>query len=784
MNDDRPRPDHKWNADRPGERPEEDALGRKDFAQQVAKELRGWRQKASLVVSLNGDWGSGKTTLANLILHYLRAQAAAANEKPPIVVHFNPWQWSGQDKLLEGFFAEVGAAFRGGGIGDKATAKRLARFWEGLRLATVAGGEIAQRLQESLTVLAASLAAGSGVLSSYVESPAGKEFLSWASVVLLGLAGACAVCAPIAEKLAAMFEWGKEKDRPALDKVRADLRSELAKLESSVLVVVDDIDRLTKREMRLLVQLVKANADFPNVVYLLLYQKSILADALGEVTCEKGQDFLKKIVQVELEVPMAPEHEMRRFFTDQINPVLSRAEIRWEKERWGDLFDEGIWPYFRTPRDIKRFMGVLDFYFEAHVIEGVLEVNPIDLIMLETLRMFDPEAYEAVGRAFQKQRDFILERLFNEKGAKDRLSLGINALLERPGLSEPERGRLKVLLFGLFPQARDSFSMSDREDQDWERHRRICHPKFFRRYFQLRSDPGDITAAFISKLFRSGNDRDAIRKLLQHTFDAGNFVPLMERLNAVREDLPAQLIEPLVTALFDLSDGLPEVKEEIFFMSSEQHLTRVVAMLLYRVEDQAVRAATLRRAALASEAVTGPVSCLSLLQPDAEDRKMNRPAIVDPAELKSIADELLPRLWATAREGRIWKLRKAALLIYRLRDWAGIEPVRAWLSEVIQDPTVAVAFLRTMLNESHVSGGRTNRTVYTLLGTALEKFVDLEKLAECAELAANDVLEKAAVTKLREAISRKNDAKPYLEIYVLSRDESGNFLTDHSDASL
>jgi predicted KAP-like P-loop ATPase len=47
--------DHKWNADRPGEHPEDDELGRAAFAQRIAKELRAWRQKDSLVVSLNGD---------------------------------------------------------------------------------------------------------------------------------------------------------------------------------------------------------------------------------------------------------------------------------------------------------------------------------------------------------------------------------------------------------------------------------------------------------------------------------------------------------------------------------------------------------------------------------------------------------------------------------------------------------------------------------------------------------------------------------------------------------
>jgi predicted KAP-like P-loop ATPase len=108
---------HKWHTDRAGELPEHDKLGRKDFATRVARELRAWHHKDSLVLSLNGDWGSGKTTLVNLILHYIGEQSKAAKEKPPNVVHFNPWQWSGQDKVLAAFFDEIGAGFRRQSLG-------------------------------------------------------------------------------------------------------------------------------------------------------------------------------------------------------------------------------------------------------------------------------------------------------------------------------------------------------------------------------------------------------------------------------------------------------------------------------------------------------------------------------------------------------------------------------------------------------------------------------------------------------------------------------------------
>jgi hypothetical protein len=158
--------------------------------------------------------------------------------------------------------------------------------------------------------------------------------------------------------------------------------------------------------------------------------------------------------------------------------------------------------------------------------------------------------------------------------------------------------------------------------------------------------------------------------------------------------------------------------------------------------------------------------------------------LVDPDQLLAIEHELLPRLWAVARTERFWELHSASLLIHRLRDLAGITEVQKWLSVELDKPIAALTFLHTMLNESHISGGRGTRTVYTLLAAHLEKFVDLEKLYESAGRAAKDELGKAAVKQLRTALNLKTDGKLYEEIYVLSQDEHGKYLYDESDTRI
>lgn len=86
----------------------EDLLGRAGFARRVATFISTWRGQHSLTIALTGPWGSGKTSLKNLILEALRDQVS----NPPQVLEFNPWKWSDQHKVSEAFFQEVSVALK------------------------------------------------------------------------------------------------------------------------------------------------------------------------------------------------------------------------------------------------------------------------------------------------------------------------------------------------------------------------------------------------------------------------------------------------------------------------------------------------------------------------------------------------------------------------------------------------------------------------------------------------------------------------------------------------
>jgi predicted KAP-like P-loop ATPase len=102
-----------FSADRPIQSVKQDLLGRDSFARSLATAIQNWNGSDSLVVALYGAWGSGKSSVKNMVIEVWEA---LPDERKPIIIEFDAWQFSGQDGLLRAFFQETARAL---GVKDK-----------------------------------------------------------------------------------------------------------------------------------------------------------------------------------------------------------------------------------------------------------------------------------------------------------------------------------------------------------------------------------------------------------------------------------------------------------------------------------------------------------------------------------------------------------------------------------------------------------------------------------------------------------------------------------------
>lgn len=328
-------PKHLFSADRPIASRKEDLLGRSGFAESLASAIKGWKGNDSLVLALYGPWGSGKSSIKNIVIESLRE----SKEHYPLIVEFNPWQWAGQEQLAEAFFQEIAVALDRSDTSEKG--KERAAKWRAYGAYLTLGASLAKSLKTVLPLLGVP---GSSILGALAT----------------GLERASKVAQ---EGSAALDVQAEAADRNLSD-IKQDLSNALKELKEPVLVVMDDVDRLSTDEIKLLFQLVKANADFPNLIYLLLFQRDIVEKSLKAIAPITGREFLEKIVQVGFDIPRIELTRLERVLFAGLDELLGDEAVgqRFDQRRWGNIFIPGLRPYFETLRDVHRFLATLSFH--------------------------------------------------------------------------------------------------------------------------------------------------------------------------------------------------------------------------------------------------------------------------------------------------------------------------------------------------------------------------------------------------------------------------------------
>lgn len=334
-------------SDRPINRYEDDKLDRKSFIETLSATLVSAQgdsvTSTGLVVGLTGQWGSGKSSIMMLMDQTLTSKGA-------IVVHFNPWLCKGRDELLDYFFISMRSAIKGKcGNDTRDVVNALDRYWSVIEVA------------------------GNGVVGVV-------EFLT--SIPYLGK----------------VFSWATRQARTYLDSIppagltdlRRDLEQEIVKSSLSIVVLIDELDRVEDEEVRVVAQLIKALGDIEGLSYLVAYDPDRVIKALGGA--DEGARYLEKIIQ--LSVPLRPmlDGEAESFLLDSL-PVPEFRDINSHDDYRCELFQE-VAKLVKTPRDVKRLSGTLSVIYRA-VSD---EICPYDLLAYSWMYVKKPTVWKELER--------------------------------------------------------------------------------------------------------------------------------------------------------------------------------------------------------------------------------------------------------------------------------------------------------------------------------------------------------------------------------------------------
>jgi predicted KAP-like P-loop ATPase len=710
--------EHPVSSERPIKTLAEDELGRRDFAEAVAKVILQWGGRDSLVLAIYGPWGSGKSSLKNMILDALPKQKSKT-----ILMEFNPWEWAGQEKVFEGFFGELSAK-----LGSEDASKDASRAAKKVRMY----GAMLSAAASITGVIRWLLIGFLAVIGFFGFAP-----LLGAPRIVLATFGALAVVTALilaalgrtTDKVAAYLSARAEATSKSVAEVKKDIQTLLKTFKKDVLVVIDDVDRLTPDGIRMVFQLVKANADFPNLVYLLLLQRDTVEKALDGPSGfgqGYGAQFLEKVVQVGFDIPRLSSGKLEEMLESAIGRIVqgTPAESKFDSRRWGKLFVSAIKPYFRTLRDVKRFSNTLSFHFELYRNGDTFDANPIDLIALEVLRQFEGTVYQKLHGS----EELLTGHSRSTLGGG--LSSGTKQSAEELIESAIRPSEVRDLLANVFPpfawamsQSKDKASRSVTHtgtfQKEWLKDLRACHPEAFERYFCFSLSEDELTENEMSSLLAVAGDRNSFVQKLRQLNEKRLLDAAIVRLGVVSPSISSKTTVSFATGLFDM-------ERELFVQPSRGGVARVsISLQTVLIIRSVLQQRPVDERGPMLREVTAQTTALYLPMISFESSDKERKEAIDPLlseqEAISLQQLCIKKIRAAILNSELLSNPWIRYILQFWSKWASEEEVSTWFVTTSESESglfsLLAAFVETM-NEL----GDTGRTVGVQCRFALEEF--------------------------------------------------------------
>jgi len=693
--------------DRPIQNLQGDRLGRETFVESIASAIKGWQGDESLVLSVSGPWGSGKTSTKNMLKDSLSSSLPNNH-----FIEFNPWQWAGQNQLAEAFFREIEIA-----LGKTPTTiyKKQAAKWHVYSAKLRVGTFMSDTTSQFITRIAAVMT-GAGLTWSFLTAHFG-----WTVVMLLctgfllAWGTALNVLTRFASRWADLKEAQAALHEASMEDLKNGLRESMEQLPKPLLIIIDDIDRLTAPQICYLFQLIKANADFPKLVYVLLMENQIVEQALDSITQDNGKEYLKKIVQVRLPLPLVAreklvstlEHDTRTLITD---PAL---RVQLDEFEWASAFTT-IAPLFRTLRDMHIFTNALTFDISVLRGKNTLEVNTLDLMCLVALKVLHEPVYQSLPGAKRFLTKDMVGSSEEDEVRRTRDSIWGTS-------SETDRSTLAPLLhyvFPSFPWDDEHFLPSSFNAEKALRELRVHHPKHFDRYFVFSVAGDDISQDDFQEFIQTLPSLTKTRACFEEYFQRGVFVSVLERLVAHIDNIETQNIESLLTALFDVSDECLPTWEDGRRGAIDAFYLRLSSRLLMQIDDFDKRLHTFSSCIENSTGLYLPIAKVSIEESD------RRACGLTDEQIQPLRTTCLRRIKEWAKDGRLVKHEALGFILFCWQRWDTSAEWKEWVLSQTDTREGLFAICFAMMGHSGSSEGVSSYVQIDLL----QKLVDVDLL--------------------------------------------------------
>lgn len=304
----------------------DDLLGRDSIITLLYKSIcQNFSKQDSFVIGLSGPWGSGKTTVTNIV----RKQLAVQNSDIKIIKGLNPWISGSEAVLLNSFYDALLNA-----LGINYSSRKIRK-----------------QVRE---------------VSRYVvEIPT------------------------VGKSLSKVLE--KDINQENIEKWQANLKNLILSSDKKYVLFIDDLDRATSAQIRFLLKMLGSLFNLPNVIFVLLYDRSRLEKILQDDN-KLNTSFAEKVINLELQVPKVSENSVQKIYRSCLIKLARIYNVSDKEVNNLDSAFQLIIKSIDNPREFIRFLNSTCYI----AFSPDINLNRNDLLLIEYISFKQPDLFQLI----------------------------------------------------------------------------------------------------------------------------------------------------------------------------------------------------------------------------------------------------------------------------------------------------------------------------------------------------------------------------------------------------
>ena len=617
---------------------EDDKLNRRNFAESLAKAITYYENDNCLTISLMGKWGSGKTSIINMVTDYLNNEAESEN----IIVHFDPWYFSNKDNLLFQFF-DILSNYINKEFTDTVNTDNLKKL--------------------------------------------GKSLINMTSFNLNFGVGSINIDPEINNSL---------NDEETLLDLKNKISKDFENFEKKVIIIIDNIDRLSDKEVQQILMLVKSLADFPHVIYILSFDKDAVLGSLNNLHIYSPESFLEKIIQIPLFVPEIIQTQFDDLIASNLYDFYKNYHKNNEtlKKDFLDIYSD-LRIFFNNLRDLYRYTNIITFYFS--VFKDDVNIN--DFMLILAMQLFEHEIYIKIKDnpdLFLVPHENLRENRLEEKKNEIDNIIKLNSNLPKEDIYN--------ILLKLFPNIinYNKNSSYEYDYEIWKYNFRICTKKYFYNYFSLSLDNEDISIKSFDELCKL-TDMEKISKRFLEYDNNNQTKELFDMIINRMRDIQKENAPYFINSLINIGDQL-HIPPSLF-RDKRTYLSRILDDLLKKYENNTERYKVLKEAIENSK--NSLYTAIEMLSDQdfiynrfdyTNNRKDISEALIDEKDLEQLEEMMVLKIKQWDKTDKLWDSIDLDHILYCWEFWDSETDVKERVKEFISKGKNALRFAKGFRN--------------------------------------------------------------------------------------